>query len=1183
MVGIAAIDWAPVASASIAQVHRAKLNDEAQTEVAIKVQHCGVAEQFVEDSHAVLAIIRLIAWLNSDFEGMLMVWRAYSTTMIKELDFRYEARNLRTVGANMRKAKLEVIVPQPMSFRGRLLVSKRCFAMRFAEGFKITDHVCLSEHGVDKSALMRRVVQAYSQQLFRDGFFNADPHAGNIHVQVDVYRGRCTPVLLDFGMVVKLNRQQRLGYAQLINAVASMDVSGVHKALAEVGYRNSQSEKHPERDLEFFNFIARDTGSRASQRSDSQKFFRDRRAQKEADISAGERDTKGQRGTRTIEKFPESLIFLFRVIGLLRGLCTSLDVRIPFLQLMVGYARAALVEAWVEEAQANCWSPSTRFPPTMLMPAQLRPRPSSGNQAQRNKASRPSLSASASPRRAASTPSQVITVSRNGRSTGAATAPPTRARGGRVSASGQPLHTRGNSANLRVQLDSDSSPSNSPSTTPRNSGKSDLAEFRSADLPPPISVLDAKVSEMLRGVCRAGLAVGIQVAVVRKGELLVDSCAGVLGATDPRPVVHSSLFPLLDLSQLLPSLAVHMLVEDGRLAYEDTVSSFWPAFAQGGKETITVADVLSHSTIVPIDAIGAMPSAVLPQDLADWDAVVAAIAAARVGAPAPDSEAEAEATATAAAAADPEGEPAREQERERSRNEPMHQCRYHSLTNGFILAVLVAKVVKTSWASFAMKHILEPMQLQQELQLSLLGMQPPARSRPHIQSDRATNTIHDVSEPSLSCFTPLSSAASKSGGDGADGSTVVMPTGPSTPPAASGPSSMGASAAAGASSSSAGGFEDAPSPPPLAVASTSNAFAAEIQAFATGGGGGSGGSGSSTSTVPRGGGGIGIGIGVADAPMVRAAAHMGRSSFVAKDRYAPTAAAPATAAAAAAAAAAGPLSGRIGGAEKPLAVSDGAAATATSAKTATGDAAASMSTGSANNTAAATGATASSGGASSQSEQPVGDMQGLQGALGWALRDPGMVNREEVRTAIVPSLNTFSSARALAVLVAAAYCRGEEEGEEKAAEHMTAGTRGSGGSLAGRMPLGAVHLERIRTVRAIDHGNELYGSMRWGMGLQLFDFSTGRAPSGNLPGVATALRTQPPQGQVSQTQSRRAPKPPSKPGPQDRQELQQRRKEERRRRQEEQHQAKLRRVLGHQVRKNAGAVGREQSCNCEMC
>ena len=68
-------------------------------------------------------------------------------------------------------------------------------------------------HGVDREALMARIVQIYAQQLFVDGLFNADPHAGNLLCQVK--DGRALPVLLDFGMTVRLEVEQRLGFAKL--------------------------------------------------------------------------------------------------------------------------------------------------------------------------------------------------------------------------------------------------------------------------------------------------------------------------------------------------------------------------------------------------------------------------------------------------------------------------------------------------------------------------------------------------------------------------------------------------------------------------------------------------------------------------------------------------------------------------------------------------------------------------------------------------------------------------------------------------------------------------------------------------------------------------------------------------------------------------------------------------------
>ena len=103
---------------------------------------------------------------------------------------------------------------------------------------------------VDRDALMRAVVSVYAEQLLIDGLFNADPHAGNIHVHVDGH-GKATPVcdsdghvhlpnmattfliwqvLLDFGMTVRLSDHQRLGYARLALAAHQCDLHALQQA-----------------------------------------------------------------------------------------------------------------------------------------------------------------------------------------------------------------------------------------------------------------------------------------------------------------------------------------------------------------------------------------------------------------------------------------------------------------------------------------------------------------------------------------------------------------------------------------------------------------------------------------------------------------------------------------------------------------------------------------------------------------------------------------------------------------------------------------------------------------------------------------------------------------------------------------------------------------------------------------
>jgi len=365
-------DYIPMASASIAQVHRAVIKPntcstgrldaegnpvflQTELEVAVKVQHEGIEEIMKSDVVAFRRIIHFIAWLNPRFEVAKTLLRAWEKEMLKELDFTIEADNLLRVRRNMRKAGLlvdddhdyadktcvgsQVLVPKPI----HAFIRKRAFCMTFLHGFKITDTEQLALFNVDKSALVKRVVHAYSTQIYVDGLANVDPHAGNLMVSISD-DGTARPVLLDFGMVVTLSDKQRLGYCKLVNAISNMSISELSNAVAEVGYKNSQSDKHPERDLEFFAFLLRDTGDRKSQRQSTKKFRQRRKAQRKADL---ENDPNKQ--GRFFASFPDSLIFLFRVLGLIRGLCTTLDAPISYLDIMGNYAKLGLAYSQIDD------------------------------------------------------------------------------------------------------------------------------------------------------------------------------------------------------------------------------------------------------------------------------------------------------------------------------------------------------------------------------------------------------------------------------------------------------------------------------------------------------------------------------------------------------------------------------------------------------------------------------------------------------------------------------------------------------------------------------------------------------------------------------------------------------------------------------------------------------------------
>ena len=376
----ASFEMAPIASASVAQVHVATLRGT-QQKVVLKLQHRGVASLMARDMVAAKRIAAFVRRFAPSFATLHTVLCAWEGEMVKELDFNVEASNLSEVAHNLRQARVEAAVPTPLPG----LVARQALVMSFEEGFKVTDEESLALHGVDRHALMARIVNVYGQQLFVDGFFNADPHAGNLMVQVRPPRGGdgsphhhhrgggggggsvggsvggggglAVPVLLDFGMTVRLSHKQRLGYARLAHAAHQMDVAALQEAVRSLGVVNSQSEELPGRDLEFWRFFLRDTGGRAAMQTQAKAFFAERGKQRTSDKAAG-------RGDRRVADIPPDLIFFWRVVGLLRGLCASLKVELPYLELLAQRARIALAAETPSPQRAL-----STAPPPLRLPA----------------------------------------------------------------------------------------------------------------------------------------------------------------------------------------------------------------------------------------------------------------------------------------------------------------------------------------------------------------------------------------------------------------------------------------------------------------------------------------------------------------------------------------------------------------------------------------------------------------------------------------------------------------------------------------------------------------------------------------------------------------------------------------------------------------------------------------------
>jgi CubicO group peptidase (beta-lactamase class C family) len=130
------------------------------------------------------------------------------------------------------------------------------------------------------------------------------------------------------------------------------------------------------------------------------------------------------------------------------------------------------------------------------------------------------------------------------------------------------------------------------------------------------------VQQVVDELVESGAELGIQVAVYRHGELVVDAVAGVADPVSGRPVASDTPFFSASTAKGVTATVVHVLAERGVLDYDTPIVEFWPEFGAHGKDKATVRHALTHSVGVP-----AVPADLTVWDLADWDRMCALIAA----------------------------------------------------------------------------------------------------------------------------------------------------------------------------------------------------------------------------------------------------------------------------------------------------------------------------------------------------------------------------------------------------------------------------------------------------------------------------------------------------------------------------------------------------------------------------
>ena len=222
----------PVAAASVAQVHRARLGDGSR--VAVKVQRPDVGARITRDldilGRLAAVLERRTGWAAEQRLGAAV--QGFADSVTEELDFRVEARNLDAIADAVGRHE-QIVVPAPIPG----LSGRRVLVMEWIDGRPLSSGAA----GLDPAErrdLARSLLHCFFEQIFVAGVFHADPHPGNLHLTDD---GRIA--LLDCGAVGRLTPAQQAGLRTVCVAIACRDARLMADAVAAIAQPPLPSQK----------------------------------------------------------------------------------------------------------------------------------------------------------------------------------------------------------------------------------------------------------------------------------------------------------------------------------------------------------------------------------------------------------------------------------------------------------------------------------------------------------------------------------------------------------------------------------------------------------------------------------------------------------------------------------------------------------------------------------------------------------------------------------------------------------------------------------------------------------------------------------------------------------------------------------------------------------------------------
>jgi aarF domain-containing kinase len=315
----------PIASASLAQVHRARTKDG--RDVAVKVQYAGIDRVLETDLRNINILVRILARIERNFDFRILM-NEMNKSVPRELDFILEGHSAERVARDLAH-RADIRIPRIIWEHS----ARRVLTLEYMDGIKISDIPRMEAAGIDANQVAQIMTEAYCEQILVHGYFHADPHPGNLLVQPGP-----VVVFLDFGLSKELPEKFRLSYARLVTALISQDEAQMVLAFRALGFRTKRDDPQ--------SLIALGKSFFESSGPDSKPYI-------DADVMPEVNERLARvLNANPVTEIPGDIMLIFRVMGLMSGLQKRLESRVNIVDTIAPYAQqqaAALVELKVGE------------------------------------------------------------------------------------------------------------------------------------------------------------------------------------------------------------------------------------------------------------------------------------------------------------------------------------------------------------------------------------------------------------------------------------------------------------------------------------------------------------------------------------------------------------------------------------------------------------------------------------------------------------------------------------------------------------------------------------------------------------------------------------------------------------------------------------------------------------------